>query len=357
MRPQFPLIFLLLLPVAGCSTLGYYGQSVVGHVALMSSARPIDTLLDEPGTDPELRRVLLHVAEIRVFANEALALPDNGSYRSYVPWAGEAVVWSLVATDEFSLEPTLWCYPVIGCAGYRGYFSRDAARSAANLLQGEGKDVAVNPVPAYSTLGWFSDPLPGTVTGWPLYRIAELIFHELAHQRLYVRGDSPFNEGFATAVARAGVERWLEAGGRASDLEEWRRHEARKAGFRELVGGAAGRLKRLYAAGLADAEARAGKAAEFAALREGYGVLKAQWGGYAGYDRWFGQPLNNAHIASVAIYESLAPAFERLLDRSGGDMALFFAACERLSAMPPSQRRAELARMLHQSDLTLFATD
>ena len=345
MRPLLPLVLPLLFMLGGCSTLGYYGQSIAGHIALMSSARPIETLLHEPGTDPELRRTLLQVTEIRAFASEALALPDNGSYRQYVAREGEAVVWSLVATREFSLEPHLWCYPVIGCAGYRGYFSKDAALSAAGILRAEGKDVAVNPVPAYSTLGWFSDPLPGTVTGWPLYRIAELIFHELAHQRLYVPDDSQFNEGLATAVARAGVERWLERGGRVAELEAWRRHESRKAGFLALIRQTAVRLERLYAAGLGAPEARARKASEFTRLRAEYAVLKGLWDGYSGYDRWFGQPLNNAHIASIAIYESLAPAFERLLAQSGGDMDLFFAACERLAGMAPALRRAELERL------------
>ena len=343
---RLALTLLILLALSGCSTLGYYGQSVAGHFALMSSSRPIDAVVEDPRVAKELRETLRHVEAMRLFATNELGLPDNGSYRQYTALDREAVVWSLVATGEFSLEPQTWCYPVIGCAGYRGYFSRKAARAAATLFETEGRDVAVNPVPAYSTLGWFPDPLPSTVAGWPLFRIAELIFHELAHQRLYVSDDSSFNEGFATAVARYGVERWLSGPESLAERREWHLRKERKQGFNALIKEASERLDALYKVELSDRVKRDRKASEFRRLKGQYRILKRAWGDYRGYDRWFDQPLNNAYIASVVTYESSAPAFEHLLRRLDGDMRRFYLACEKLAEMSPPRRKAALDRLL-----------
>jgi predicted aminopeptidase len=196
--------------LGGCETLGYYAQAVNGHAQLMHRARDIPDMLDDPSVSEEQRRKLRRVLDIRNFASSELSLPDNSSYRKFADLSGEAVVWALVATPEFSVDPLQWCYPVIGCAAYRGYFDRDDALAAGLRLGRQGRDWTAEPVPAYSTLGWFDDPLPGSVLGWETARLAGLVFHELAHQRLYLAGDSTFNESFASAIEHAGVQRWLE---------------------------------------------------------------------------------------------------------------------------------------------------
>ncbi len=340
----FPL--LLFLPwIAGCATFSYYAQSIGGQLDVLGRRQPIERLLADPETSSELRQRLQRVLEIRAFASVALALPDNGSYRSYADLERPAMVWSLVATPEFSMRPQQWCYPVIGCASYRGYFSPDRAARYAAQLQQQGLDVVVEPVPAYSTLGWFDDPLPNTVIRWPEPRLAGLIFHELAHQRLYVQGDSDFNEAFATLVAQTGVERWLTAAGDSEAMVRWRAQQAREQAFLGLLLDTRERLVRLYARTLEEAQMRALKQVQFQRLRADYANLKQSWQGYSGYDGWFDRELNNAHLASIATYEQQVPALRALLEHEGGDLAAFYRVCERLAQLSADERAAQLAAL------------
>ena len=334
---------MLGLLLAGCANLGYYGQAVQGHLDLLARRQEIQALIADPSTPAERRERLELVLELRGFASRELGLPDNASYRSYVELERPAVVWSLVAAPEFSLQPHQWCYPVIGCASYRGYYRRRAAEQAGAALAAEGLDVTLEPVPAYSTLGWFDDPLPSTVIDWSEPDLAGLMFHELAHQRLYFPDDSGFNEAFASLVQQVGVERWLAARGDPQALARQRLMRERRSAFVELLLASRGRLQALYARDLAPEPMRALKATEFARLRREYRSLRRAWGGYAGFDAWFARaPLNNARLASIATYQALIPALEALLADQGGDLEAFYQACGELKQLDPAQRRRAL---------------
>jgi predicted aminopeptidase len=331
---------------AGCSTLGYYAQSVSGHLTMLSSARPIEDILTDPATPPALRDRLARVTEIRAFASRELGLPDNASYRSYADIKRPFVVWNVFATRELSLELKQWCYPVIGCAGYRGYFERAAADAAAAALRAEGYEAAVVGVPAYSTLGWLPDPLLNTFIGGNEGQIAALVFHELAHQIVYVGGDTTFNESFATAVEREGVRRWLAQRGDAALAGSYAEFARRRQQFIDLLLDYRDRLDALYKSPIADEDKRTGKRALFAALQNDYARLKASWGGFAGYDRFFGQELTNAHLASIGAYNALVPAFDALLANSGGDLPRFYDEVRALARLPKSERDAALSGLV-----------
>ena len=329
-------VALAAVVLAGCEGVGYYGQAVQGHLSLMASRQPIDVLLTDPAASS--RDQLALVLEIRDFATDALALPDNRSYRSVVPTTDDAVVWSVVATPRYSLEPRTWCFPLVGCTSYRGYFARAEADAYAGTLVAEGLDVTVDPVPAYSTLGWFDDPLPGGVLRWPDHDVAAIVFHELAHQRVYAQGDSAFNEAFATAVAEEGVARWLTQRGDPQGVVRWRQAQERRLAFVDLLLGTRAALVELYAAGLPEPAMQAGKERLFDELRGRYAELKASWGGAPAFDHWMARPLNNARLAAIATYREQLPAFRGLLQCVGGDLPAFYAAVERLAELPQGER-------------------
>jgi predicted aminopeptidase len=247
------------------------------------------------------------------------------------------------ATPELSTELKTWCYPFFGCASYRGYFDRSAADRLAAELGAQGYDVSVGPVQAYSTLGWLADPLLNTFINLPDPELARLIFHELAHQVVYVRDDTVFNESFATAVEREGVRRWLQAQGSDQLRGEWQAIEQRRAQFLELVTSTRDRLNEVYASSLPVQEKRERKRALFAELQDRYHALRdGPWGGYKGYDRFFSQPLNNAHLAAIGAYYDRVPAFEALMRRTGPDMAAFFREVKRIAALRKDSRDREL---------------
>ncbi|MDF1527610.1 MAG: aminopeptidase [Sedimenticola sp.] len=337
----------ILLFLPGCSTLSYYSQSIGGHLQLMGQRRPITQVLNDPETPALMKQKLGKLKQIRDFASAKLALPDNNSYRSYAALDRDAVVWSVVATPEFSIEPKQWCYLVIGCASYRGYFSRQAAQAYANILKAEGLDVAVEPIPAYSTLGWFDDPLPSTVIDWSEPRIAGLIFHELAHQQLYIKDDSAFNEAFASLVEEVGVIRWLQ--GRDDEmLNRWQLSQQYERQFIALLLETRQQLQYLYAQKYASEQMRQRKAQLFDVLRGRYQQLKKSWGGYAGFDSWFNRDLSNAHLASIATYEQWKPAFKQLLAESNGQLPTFYQACRSLGILSEKERNEKLMALMDQ---------
>lgn len=338
-------LLMSVLLLHGCGTAGYYYQSIHGHFSLLGGSRPISKLLQDAKTDVEMRRKLELVLEARKFATDQLGLPKNDSYRSYTSLDREAVVWSVVATPEFSVTPKQWCYPVIGCASYRGYFDRQQAQSYADSLSRDGLDVTLEPAAAYSTLGWFDDPLPSTVINWLESRLVGLIFHELAHQQLYVAGDSAFNEAFASTVEQVGVERWFRLRKDAAVLKQWRQRKHRKDEFYRLLLDTRSRLQQLYGRSLPASEMRAQKAVEFERLRSDYLKLKQRWNGYTGFERWFRRDLNNARLASVATYARLVPGFLQLLKESNGDLGKFYQACEQLARLPLDQRSSRLENL------------
>ena len=325
---------LALRPLTGC----YYLQAAAGQLEISSKRRGIEQLIEDPQTDPALRGRLEYVRSARDFAVAELALPDNDSYRSYAALDRPFVVWNVFATDEFSVEPKRWCFPVAGCVVYRGYFDSETAERYARSIRLEGSDAMVAGAAAYSTLGHFDDPVLSTMMRWSDVQLAATLFHELAHQVVYVPGDAPFNESFATVVEHVGVERWLTTRGETQVLAQWRETERRASDFQGLLLDTRRRLGEAYASGGPDAKLRAVKAQIFGRLKYEYSLLREQWGGYRGYDAWFDRPLNNAHLVPVATYQDCVPGFERLLAAAGGDLGTFYAEVERLASMPAKQR-------------------
>jgi predicted aminopeptidase len=334
----------------GCSTLGYYAQSVGGHLDLVARAKPIDALATDPAAPATLRERLALAARIRDFAVSDLGLPDNRSYRRYSDLGRPAAVWNVVAAPELSLKLETWCFPVVGCVGYRGYYERAAADAEGEQLRARGLEVSVYGVPAYSTLGkldWLGgDPLLNTFIGWPEGELARLVFHELAHQVVFAKDDTVFNESFATAVERIGVQRWLAQRAGDEARRQYAQLDARRNAFRALTGSYRDKLQALYASQASDADKRRDKAALMAALRADYAALKAATSGplagFAGYDGWF-ERANNASFGVMAAYNEFVPGFERLFEREGRDFTRFYAAVERLAALPKAERHATLA--------------
>jgi len=328
--------------LGGCANFDYYMQSVSGQVEVWSKQRDIDAVLKDPGVPEATRDRLEWVLQVREFAIRDLKLPDNDSYLSYADLGRPFVVWNVFAAEEFSVRPVNWCFVFTGCVGYRGYFSMEEAVRFAKDLKRQGYEVHVGGVPAYSTLGWFADPLLNTVMKWSNPRLARLIFHELSHQVAYADGDTVFNESFAVAVETEGVKRWLAKHGTQADKVAFQRSTTRRAGFFRLIESTRNRLKALYHSDLAPDEMRARKKAIFADMLREYERLKVVWGGFKGYDRWFGSGVNNAHMASVAAYSQLVPAFQALLAQEGGDLRRFYRAVKRLAQMPRRERAAAM---------------
>jgi predicted aminopeptidase len=336
----------LVCGLSGCSTLGYIGQSVAGHLDLMKRAQPVEQWLADTSTAEPLKRKLAMSQRMRAFAVRELHLPDNASYTRYADIGRPAVVWNVVATPELSLTLKTWCFPVTGCVGYRGYFDKAGADALAAELRTQGLEVDVYGVPAYSTLGWTNwlggDPLLSTFIGWPDAELARLVFHELAHQVVYARDDTAFNESFAVAVERIGGTRWLAVEGDAASLREFEAVQVRREEFRALVLRTRTALVALYASELPADDKRRRKAELFDALRAGYARLKSErWSGFAGYDAFIAR-ANNASLAVQGAYNDLVPDFERLFARQGGDFDAFYAEVRRLAALPKAERHATL---------------
>jgi len=320
------LLFLLLVFAAGCESLSYYSQAICGQLGLINSARPVETWLADPATPPELRGRLQVARSIREFATLQLALPANGSFASYAELDRPYPVWNVYAAPRFSVEPKRECFPFIGCVAYRGFFSEDEARRQAAKLRGEGYDVFLGGVPAYSTLGWFDDPLLSSFIAYPDIQLARLMFHELAHQRVYLKGDTTFNESFAVTVDEEGVKRWLEAAGRGSELEVLRAARQRRQEFAARVAETRKKLAALYAENVPEADRLRRKQEEYAKLRASYPSIPAE--------------ASNAYLASIAVYTELVPQFQALLGGCGGDLKEFY---ERVAALAEGKRDVRAA--------------
>lgn len=349
----FPLLTVTLI-ITSCANIGYYTQAVTGQLDILGRTRSITDLLDDSpavGIEPvvaaqpltqTVKARLATVLRVRDFATQALALPDNDSYRVYADLNRAQVAWNVVATPEFSLTPKEWCFPVAGCVPYRGYFSHNRAGQFARALRENRLDVRVAGVSAYSTLGWFSDPVFSTQLRRSDADIAALIFHELAHQQLYLRGDATFNESFATAVELEGMRRWLAQGTDQASLENYLLDKTRQSTFVGLLLKYRTRLETLFASPLPEEQMRNEKARHYQALRAEYAVLRNQWGGYNGYDAWFTPELNNAYLASVGLYHHYVPAFQALLASVHGDLPAFYRLAKTLSLLPIAERSARL---------------
>ncbi len=329
----------LTLTLAALLSSCYYLQAASGQLALMSARRPIIAVLADPATPADLARRLEYVRSAREFAVQSLALPDNDSYLSYADLGRPYAVWNVFATRRYSTEARRWCFPVAGCVVYRGYFDQSAAERYAIRLRMSGWDAAVAGASAYSTLGHFADPVLNTMMGWSDARLAGTLFHELAHQVVYVAGDSSFNEAFASVVEEAGVERWLSGDGRRHELLLWREQRQRADQFVALLLDTRARLTRLYASGLAEEDMAREKSREFGLLKYRYQKLRAQWGDDDAYDGWFDRALNNAHLVPVDTYRLCMPGFKRLLAEQEGNLSAFYAAVRVLAAQSTDARR------------------
>lgn len=329
-------VLAVALPLGGC-----YGlQAASGQAALLWKRRPIAAVLADPATPPAMRAQLAAVAGIRDYASRELGLPDNGSYRGYADVGASYIVWNVFAAPEFSIEPRRWCFPVIGCVAYRGYFAQQDANAFAARLRARGLDVAVRGEAAYSTLGFFDDPVLSTMLGWSDADLAGIIFHELTHQVVYVAGDASFSEALATLVEQEGVRRWLSALGRFHDLEKYMQRQQRQAAVTAILLRARSDLQAVYASGVDPAAMRANKRAVFEQLRAEYLARRAGWPPSAGLDAWFDAGLNNAQLVPVATYETCLPGLARELATLHGDLQAFYRRARALADLPAAQRAA-----------------
>ncbi len=346
---------------SGCASVGYYWQSVSGHVGVMNSARPVSDILADSQTPEALRARLAMTQRMRSFAVTELGLPDNGSYHRYADLHRSAVVWNVVAAPLFSLTLKTWCFPVVGCVGYRGYFNEADAQLEAGKLRAEGLESSVYGVPAYSTLGWMNwaggDPLLNTFINYPEGELARLIFHELAHQVVYASGDTMFNESFATTVERLGSRRWLDSQSSEAARKQYAAFDGRRQEFRALALATRRELTEVYAPIYPEKEGVAlvkrtpsatdliavekSKALVMQRFRDNYARLKESWGGFAGYDPWVAK-ANNAAFGAQAAYDELVPGFESLFEREGRDWARFYDAVKQLASLPEKERHKAL---------------
>lgn len=334
-----------LASLSSCASIGYYAQAVSGHIEVMWHAVPIEERLREADTPGPLKDKLARVLVIRDFASRELGLPDNDSYRRYTDLGRPYVLWNVFAAPEFSVSPVQSCFPFAGCVSYRGFYSEDGARDYADALAREGDDVYVGGVTAYSTLGWFSDPVLSTFINYPEPEVARIIFHELAHQTVYIKGDTVFNESFAVAVEEEGLRRWLDREGTDAQRTAYADSRRRQAEFAALVLKYRARLADFYEKPLASEEKRRGKRRLFEEMSGEYATLKASWGGFAGFDRLIARGLNNAFLVSIASYTELLPAFRSLLAKDKGDLPVFYQAVRELAKLEKPQRDSQLAAL------------
>ena len=329
----------LLATTAGCAA-PYYWQAIGGQLELLRKREPIERVVADPAVDPTLKSTLTRIAAIRRFAVDELGLPSNDSYTSYAALDRPYVVWNVVATGEFSVDPRRWCFPFAGCVAYRGYFDKAAADRFAAELAAAGLDTFSGGSTAYSTLGYFDDPVLSTMVNGGEQYVASLLFHELAHQKLYVKDDSEFSEAFAMVIEDLGTERWLAQHGVAADLEFYRDRRQRRAEFGELIAAQQARLRAIYASDAPPEQLRTEKQRAFDALRAEYAALKVAWQNNTEYDAWFAQPLNNATLASVATYTSWLPALRTHLQEVG--LAAFYADAAAVAKLDTGRRAEQL---------------
>jgi predicted aminopeptidase len=353
--------------VAGCETCSFYRQAIVGQYRIVAARRPIDKVLADPQTSTNLSQKLRLVLRLREFAEKDLKLPANGHYLRYADVGRRYVVWNVHAAPPFSLEAKTWWYPFVGSLEYRGYFAEKDARRYGGKLEHKGLDVYVEGVEAYSTLGWFRDPVLNTFIHHDEAELAETIFHELAHQKVFVGGDTDFDEAFATAVGQEATRCWLLASGDTNALESYGARQRREVQFVQLVTMSRQKLEAVFTnspcseksrqlAPLSPPACQQAKQQITAQLRRDYGALKALWGGFAGYDPWFEQPLNNAQLNTIATYYDWVPAFQRLLRDSGDDLERFYAAVKALAKRPKKERARRLTELLQNIAIEPLAT-
>ena len=343
----------LLITLCGCQSIRYYGQAIQGQYQILSKRQAISEVIADPGIPATLRKRLDYILDVREFAKNELHLPVKNHYHSYVELQRPYVAWNVFATPEFSLEPKTWCYPVVGCAAYRGYFSEKNAYQYAGVLKKEGYDVYVGGVTAYSTLGWFDDPVLSTFIQLSEKRTAALIFHELAHQVVYLKDDTAFNESFATSVEQEGLKRWQNASGDPQNYREYLQIFNRQQQFVRLIVKYRRQLEGLYQSHLTELQKRKKKAHIFADLRHEFNRLKVEQSELSVYNAWINKPLNNAQIVSVASYHDFVPAFHAMIKENDEDLHRFYKACLNLGQKKKEERHRILNTYMHRQLSTI----
>lgn len=341
---------LLMMTSNSCSTLSYYRQSITGHFDILIKSRPIEAMLKNNDLTAELRKKLLQSIKIRKYASDVLFLPANDSYSSYVDLDRKYVLWNIVATPEFSLEPLKWCYLIVGCLTYRGYFSKDDATMYAEQLKSKGYDVHVAGVTAYSTLGWFDDPVINTMLQYDFTFLAKVIYHELAHQLIYFADDTEFNEAFADTVAEHGVRRWLTDENLNKEVEDFEQSLLREKQFNQLVLKYKVKLENLYQSSQAKNLLLFKKETIFRDMKSDYEKLRISWNGHDDYKTWFDSELNNAKLALVLTYKDLVPEFFEILNRENFNLEHFYQAISQLENCNKTERRQYLRSYLQNLD-------
>lgn len=346
---RYLILFVFLFLGYNCSSISYYGHNIHGHFSMLSKRVPIDELLAEDSKSAhELKRKLRLALKIREFAAKELDLPNHGSYQHYVALKKPYIKWNVIAAPELSIKPKLWCFFVVGCVSYRGYYTEQAARTFAKKVQAQGYDTYISGAIAYSTLGWFDDPLLSTMMQWSDFRMAEFIIHELAHQKLYIKHGQDFNEAFATMVAQYGVEKWSRT---QQKPEQWRKYlkgKQKEKEFIQLALSTRNELESLYQSDKSDADKRQHKKAIFGKMYERYQQqLKA--GKVRKLEKWF-KNLNNAKFTILASYQRYVPAFLALFSQHQGKLTAFYQAVKQLGKQSQETRRTKLEQLLIKSN-------
>ncbi len=342
--PRALAVLVLAVLLGGCSTLRYYSHLAAGEARVLLSREPIDKVIDDPATRPALRERLRLALKARAFASDTLRLPRNRSYTQYADIGRPFVMYNVFATPPLSLKPVEHCFPFAGCVAYQGFYKLARAEAAADRLRRAGDDVYIGGVPAYSTLGHFADPVLSSMNRWSDDELVGTIFHELAHQELYVKGDTAFNESFATFVQREGLRQWHAANNLPPpDPSRARRRHA----FTQLVLATRRQLEAVYGSSLSDAEKRARKHAAFEELRRQYRHLRdTRWHGHGDYERWISTPLNNAKLLPFGLYDQHVDAFAHLFRQCGGDWTAFYRRARAIGDGDAASR----TRFLHRGD-------
>lgn len=340
------LILFFTVLLQGCSSVGYYWEKIQGHSEIIAKQQPVQEVIDNPETSSILRERLMNTQAARNFASEVLKLPDNDSYRNYADIGRDYVVWMVVATPPYSIKAKEWCFLVVGCLSYRGYFSKKSAEEFAEQLKKQNMDVYVSGTKAYSTLGWFDDPLLNTMLyKSEAYRVG-IIFHELAHQKIYIENDTASNEAFASTVELEGVKAWFSRAEKKQEYQKYFVSKQRDEDFKKILKQTRDALNTLYLSDLQADAMKKGKESIFRQLQISYKDFKTRWDNYKGYDKWMSKNLNNAHLALVATYNERIPAFRKLFKDSGNNYALFYKKAEALMMLEKQQRDAEFDKML-----------
>ena len=342
---KYSILLLCAFTVSACSSFGYYADLMAGHSELLEQRKSISDIIIDKKTSPTLLKLLKTSQEIRNFASKSLYLPENDSYRMYADLKRPYAVWNVVAAKEFSTQPKKWCFVFVGCLSYRGYFSKEEAAAYANELKEKGYDVYVGGAKAYSTLGWFDDPLLNTMMYKSEARRAGIIFHELAHQLIYIENDSAFNEAFATTIEEEGIRRWMADSGKEKHYQRYLVSKKRDSDINQLLQNTRDKLKALYKLEMSPEDKRQQKSIIFSAMQNKYTELKKTWGGYKAYDGWMKQGLNNAHLLLISTYHDQVPTFKAMLKKENNNLKLFYSAVKRYGELSEEERKLQLKKL------------